>query len=111
MFVSIPEGFGVHLFSNVLHDWRSSQVRELLERSRASLPLGGLIAVHDAFIHRDKRGPLAVAEYSVLLMLLSEGQCYSIGEMEIFLEKAGFTDIDYRDTVADRGVMTARAGL
>jgi acetylserotonin N-methyltransferase len=108
MFGAIPVGFDVHLFSNVLHDWRAAQVRQLLSRSRASLPRGGLIAVHDAFIHRDKQGPLAIAEYSVLLMLLSEGQCYSIGEMEAFLLDAGFSDVRHRDTTADRGVMTAR---
>jgi acetylserotonin N-methyltransferase len=108
MFGAIPEGFDVHLCSNVLHDWRAAQVRQLLSRSRASLPRGGLIAVHDAFIHRDKQGPLAIAEYSVLLMLLSEGQCYSIGEMEAFLLGAGFSDVRHQDTTADRGVMTAR---
>jgi predicted O-methyltransferase YrrM len=109
MFASIPTGFEAHLFSNVLHDWGEAKVRELLAKSRSSLPPGGLVAVHDAFIDRDRRGPLAVAEYSVLLMLLSEGQCYSLGEMEDLLLGAGFRDVEYRETIADRGVMTARA--
>ena len=65
--------------------------------------------MHDAFIQRDRRGPLPVAEYSVLLMLMSEGKCYSLGEMETFLEEAGFAEVEYRDTIAERGVMTARA--
>lgn len=109
MFQAIPDGYGVHLFSNVLHDWGEAQVRTLLERSRAALPQGGQILIHDAFIDREKRGPLAVAQYSVLLMLLSDGKCYSLGEMEAFLEQAGFCEIRYRETTADRGVMMARA--
>jgi predicted O-methyltransferase YrrM len=108
MFTSIPDGFDVHLFSNVLHDWSAAQVRQLLARSRSSLAQGGLVAVHDAFIDRDHCGPLAVAEYSVLLMLLSEGQCYSIEQMETLLVEAGFGDVEHRDTVSARGVMTAR---
>jgi SAM-dependent methyltransferase len=109
MFQAIPNGFDVHLFSNVLHDWGEPQVRALLERSRASLPQGGQIVIHDAFIDRNKQGPLAVARYSVLLMLLSDGKCYSIAEMEDLLTAAGFREIRHRDTTADRGVIVARA--
>jgi acetylserotonin N-methyltransferase len=110
MFEDIPKGYGVHLFSNVLHDWSSSRVRELLARSRQSLGKGGQIAVHDAFIDRNKCGPLDVAEYSVLLMMLSQGQCYSIGDMEGYLLDAGFHSVDYRPTLCGRGVMIAQAG-
>jgi predicted O-methyltransferase YrrM len=108
MFAAIPEGFDLHLYSNVLHDWGQARVRELLARSRDSLNAGGRIAVHDAFVNRDKCGPLDVAEYSVLLMVLSEGQCYSVGEMETFLVDAGFRDVSYQPTTAGRGVMLAR---
>ncbi len=108
MFLAIPDGFDVHLYSNVLHDWSEQRVRQLLTRSHDHLSRGGLIVVHDAFIHRDKHGPLGVAEYSVLLMLLSEGKCYSIGEMGALLLEAGFSDVEYRDTTAERGIMTAR---
>lgn len=109
MFESIPSGYDVHLFSNVLHDWGEAQVRALLERSRAALPIGGQLLIHDAFIDRDKRGPLAVAQYSVLLMLLSDGKCYSIAEMEDLLQATGFCEICHRGTTSDRAVISARA--
>ncbi|HID19524.1 MAG TPA: hypothetical protein EYP28_01080 [Methanophagales archaeon] len=87
------EGFDVHLFSHVLHDWDFSDVKLLLENSYRNLNPGGRIMIHDAHINAEKNGPLSVAEYSVLLMFASEGKCYSISEME------------YVPTVANRSVI------
>lgn len=85
-----PEGSDLHLFSNVLHDWDVPIVRELLARSWAALPAGGAVLIHDAFLDRDKAGPLHVAEYSVMLMHATQGRCYGVGEMEELLTGAGF---------------------
>lgn len=104
----LPGGHDVHLFSNVLHDWDVQEVRHLLSASFAALPSGGLIVIHDAFINADKTGPVPVAEYSVLLMHASQGKCYATSEYAEMLHDAGFTDPTFLETVADRGVMTAR---
>ncbi|MFO1497869.1 MAG: methyltransferase [Verrucomicrobiota bacterium] len=103
-----PTGCDIHLFSNVLHDWDSPQVGQLLAKSYAALVPGGMIVVHDAHINASKTGPLPVAAYSALLMTITEGKCYSQQEMTDFLTRAGFSDVDYSSTVADRSVMTAR---
>ena len=105
---ALPADADVHLYSNVLHDWDEPVVRQLIEKSFEALPPGGLVVIHDAFLNAVKDGPLHVAEYSVLLMHSSEGRCYSTREMEQYLADAGFRDVSYRDTVAARGVMTAR---
>jgi acetylserotonin N-methyltransferase len=91
----------------VLHDWGEPVVRQLIGRSFAALPSGGLIVIHDAYLNAAKNGPLHVAEYSVLLMHASEGRCCSTREMERYLTDAGFRGVSYRDTAAARGVMTA----
>ena len=104
----LPADADVHLYSNVLHDWDEPVVRQLLGKSFETLPPGGLIVIHDAFLNAAKTGPLHVAEYSVLLMHSSEGRCYSTREMEHYLTAAGFRDPTYRDTAAARGIMTAR---
>lgn len=104
----LPGDHDVHLFSNVLHDWDAPQVRHLLAASSAALPPGGLLVIHDAFVNADKSGPIAVAEYSALLMHASQGKCYATSEYARHLDDAGFTDVTHVDTVADRGVMTAR---
>lgn len=105
---SLPRGYDLHLYSNVLHDWDVAQVRPLLAASFAALAPGGLLLVHDAHLNADKTGPLPVAKYSALLMSVTEGKCYSIQEMETLLSAAGFTDVRYLPTAADRSVITAR---
>jgi predicted O-methyltransferase YrrM len=109
MFVeALPVGFDLHLFSNVLHDWDEGRVRQLLAKSAAALPAGGMIIIHDAHINAHKTGPLPVAAYSALLMTITEGKCYSQKEMADYLGEAGFGDIAWAPTAADRSVITAR---
>ena len=62
---SLAEGYDVHLWSNVLHDWDASTVKQLLGKSFRALPSGGMVAIHDSHINRKKTGPLPVANYSV----------------------------------------------
>ena len=102
-----PTDCDVHLYSNVLHDWGVAEVTRLIEQSAALLPPGGLIVIHEAFINDDKTGPKPVAEYSALLMHSTQGKCYATSEYRPLLEDAGFSTITYRETAADRGVMTA----
>jgi predicted O-methyltransferase YrrM len=103
-----PVHADVHLLSNVLHDWGEPIVQSLLARSFAALRPGGLLIIHDAFINADKSGPLPVAAYSALLMHSTQGKCYSTAEYESYLAAAGFVDVTYASTAADRGRMLAR---
>ena len=86
---------------------RNAEVRTLLERSHAALPVGGMLIVHDAFLNAAKDGPLHVAEYSVMLMHATQGRCYSSREIGSWAEACGFHSISYVDTAAARGVLTA----
>jgi len=104
----LPGGFDVHLLSNVLHDWDEPFVRELLAKSHAALEPGGLLIVHDAYINAEKTGPLPVAQYSALLMQLTEGKCYSVGEMRSYFNEIGFDWIDHHHSAADRSFILAR---
>jgi hypothetical protein len=110
---AFPQDCDVHLFSNVLHDWDVDRVEPLLRKSFAALPVGGMILIHDAHLNREKTGPLPVAAYSALLMTITEGRCYSEKEMADWLTRAGFSDVTFSPTAADRSVMTGKkqAGL
>ncbi len=103
-----PAGFDTHLISNVLHDWDEPLVRDLLAKSHAALAPGGLLILHDAYINAEKTGPLHVAEYSALLMNITEGKCYSLAEMRVYLDGAGFEWMEYQPTAVARGYILAR---
>jgi predicted O-methyltransferase YrrM len=103
----LPRDCDVHLYSNVLHDWGVPEVRKLAAASFNALPPGGMLIVHDAFIHADKTGPLPVAAYSALLMHSTQGKCYSTVEYEELLSETGFREFKFSPTAADRGFMTA----
>ena len=102
-----PEDCDLLLLSNVLHDWDLPEVRTLLEKSARALPTDGLLVIHEAFINNEKTGPLPVAEYSALLMNVTQGKCYTPAEYGEILSESGFEVGEYQDTIADRGFMTA----
>ena len=107
MFLDPWPAADVLLLSNVLHDWDFPDVRLLLEKSVRTMAPGGLLVIHEAFLHDDKTGPLPVAEYSALLMNITQGKCYTPIEYGTILQELGLTVGPYHDTVADRGFMTA----
>ncbi len=95
------------LLSNVLHDWDFPEVRQLLEKTAQCLPSQGLVIIHEAFLNDDKTGPLPVAEYSSLLMHITQGKCYTAQEYGEILVELGFDVKPYQDTISDRGFMSA----
>jgi len=103
----LPEGYDVHLYSNVLHDWDTDSVKMLLTKSYHSLKSGGMILIHDAHLNAEKTGPLEIAEFSVLLMCATNGKCYSEKEIEGFLKETGFSKIKVIPTVAKRSIIMA----
>lgn len=105
---ALPAGYDVHLWSNVLHDWDVPIVRQLLAASAAALPPGGTIVVHDTFLNRDKTGPVSIAAYSVLLMHVTQGRCYSIAEMETMLRACGFAEPVDVPSAAGRSALVAQ---
>jgi SAM-dependent methyltransferase len=106
----LPAGYDVHLMSNVLHDWDVPVVLKLLKSSADALPSDGTLVIHDAFLNRDKTGPLPIASYSVLLMHVTQGRCYSIEEMESWLRATGFSAVHEIPSAAGRSALIAHKG-
>ncbi len=101
----LPSGYDIHLFSNVLHDWDVDLVKQLLKTSAASIEPGGLMIVHDTFLNADKSGPLHVAEYSVLLMHVTQGRCYSEKEISDWAGEVGFQPVEHVQSAAVRSAL------
>jgi len=106
----LPDGYDVHLLSNVLHDWDEAVVRQLLAASAAALRPGGLLIIHDTFLNATKTGPLPIAEYSVLLMHVTQGRCYSVAEIETWLIEAGFSFRGLVPSAIGRSAILAERG-
>lgn len=108
MFSGLPEGYDVHIYANVLHDWDRPDVDRLCQLSFKSLVPGGLIVIFDAHLNEDKSGPLEVAEFSCLLMHSTKGRCYSSAEIISALSEAGFEATSFNEVAAYRSVITAK---
>ncbi|GGB52939.1 O-methyltransferase [Tistrella bauzanensis] len=104
----LPEGFDTHLYTHILHDWTLESGAVLLRKSYAALNAGGQVAIYSAHLDDDKAGPAPVAEYSVLMMYLYEGRCYSVAEMRSLMEQAGFVDIQVSHGIGWRSLITGR---
>lgn len=97
----------IHLLSNVLHDWDFPEVRSILQRSAEALAPGGLVIIHEVFVNDDKNGTIAAANYSALLMQVTQGKCYTHQEYSAILAEVGLQPGHYQNTLGDRGYMTA----
>lgn len=104
----LPRGYDVHLWSNVLHDWDVPIVMRLLHASARALPPGGETVIHDAFLNADKTGPESIAGYSVLLMHVTQGRCFSVKEMATWLREAGFSEPVEVPSAVGRSALVAR---
>jgi len=104
----LPSGFDVLLLSNVLHDWDDPVAEALVAKAARALPSGGLLLLHDAFLDTAKTGPLPVAMYSALLMHSTEGRCFSVGEIRIWLDRCGLDWRGQHPSAVDRSVIVAQ---
>jgi len=87
---SEPDG---HLFCNVFHDWSAETNRKLAKASFDALPSGGRIFLHEILMDDDYTGPFHAAAFSLLMLIGTLGQQYSLAEFRDILEGAGFTDV------------------
>mgnify|MGYP001796157434 CR=1 FL=1 len=65
----------------------------------------------DAFLDEGKTGPLPIAAYSVLLMHVTQGRCYSVAEMSAWLRDAGFGAASIVPSAVGRSALVARRSL
>jgi hypothetical protein len=91
----------VHFYSDILHDWPLERGQFLLRKSYEALPVGGRIMLHERLFMEDKSGPLSTAAYNVMMMLWTEGQQLSQGELNNLLIEAGFKDVETQRTLGD----------
>jgi SAM-dependent methyltransferase len=108
MFEPLPSGFDLHFYSHVLHDWDAASIERLAANSFATLPPGGWLVDHDVHINDTKTGPLAAAAFSIWMMHVTRGKCWSGPELARIFTGVGFTDVEDRPTIAGCSAILAR---
>jgi len=93
-----PRGYDALFFSNIWHDWNVRTCQWLAARAYEALPAGGRILLHEMLLDEDGAGPLTAASFSMLMLLATQGQQFTAGELKEILEGAGFAHIEVTPT-------------
>jgi hypothetical protein len=102
-----PKGYDAVFFSNVWHDWNFRTCGWLAERAFEVLPRGGRILLHEMLLDDDGAGPATTASFSLLMLLFTQGQQFTFGELKNILERAGFTAVEATHTCGYYSITTA----
>jgi acetylserotonin N-methyltransferase len=93
-----PTGYDALFFSNVWHDWNVRTCQWLAARAFDALPSGGRILLHEMLLDDDGNGPVTAAAFSMLMLLATQGQQFTAGELKAILDAAGFARVDVTHT-------------
>jgi acetylserotonin N-methyltransferase len=88
-----PRGYDALFFSNIWHDWNVRTCGWLAARAFEALPSGGRILLHEMLLDDEGNGPVTAASFSMLMLLATQGQQFTCGELKEILEGAGFTAV------------------
>ena len=102
-----PRGYDALFFSNIWHDWNVRTCQWLAARAFEALPPGGRVLVHEMLLDDDGAGPVTAASFSMLMLLATQGQQFTPGELEDILEGAGFARIEVMATHPHYSVVSA----
>lgn len=101
-----PKGYDAIFFSNIWHDWSFRTCAWLAARAHEALPRGGRVMLHEMLLDDDGAGPLTTAAFSMLMLLATQGQQFTFGEIKSLLDKAGFEDILTKPTAGYYSITT-----
>ncbi len=93
-----PHGYDALFFSNIWHDWNVRTCQWLAARAFDALPSGGRILLHEMLLDEDGAGPVTAASFSMLMLLATQGQQFTFGELREILTGVGFSRVDVTAT-------------
>ncbi len=103
-----PRGYDVIFLSNIFHDWSPETCVELATNARNALPQGGRICLHEMLLDDAGTGPRTAAAFSVLMLMATKGQQFTLAELKNILDEAGFVDLQVVPTYGDYSLVSAR---
>ncbi len=105
-----PTGMDFVVFSNVLHDWPGATASALLAKARLALKPGGHLVVHEMLQDEGPPGTAAVADFSMMMFLRTEGHQYTWPELSGLIRAAGFPSCERAPSAAYHSLITAPRG-
>ena len=105
-----PTDYDAVFFSNVWHDWNFRTCTWLARRAYEILPGKGRIILHEMLLDDDGAGPATTAGFSMLMLLATQGQQFTFGELQSILESVGFRQIESKQTSGYYSVTTGHKG-
>ena len=94
MFAGLPGGYDAILLSQILHDWSPATGRQLLAHAFTALPSGGRVLIHEKLVDESERGPLANALVHLDMLVWTQGQQFTLGELTELLTETGFCEVE-----------------
>jgi acetylserotonin N-methyltransferase len=104
-----PKGYDAVFFANVWHDWNFETCAFLAKQTYDALPTGGRIFLHEMLLDDDGDGPVTTVGFS-MLMLGTEGQQFTLPELQGLLEAARFSDVQSQHTYGYYSLVSALKG-
>jgi len=102
-----PRGYDAIFFSNVWHDWNVRTCQWLAARAFDALPPGGRILLHEMLLDDDGAGSVTAASFSMMMLLATQGQQFTLRELKDILEEAGFARVEVMTTHPHYSVVSA----
>ena len=108
MFEPLPKGFDGILFGNIFHDWGLDTCKKLALNAFEALEPGGYICLHEMVLDETKTGPLAIAAFSVGMLVHELGKQFTKSELDELLMSVGFVDVEMMSSFGHYSLVTAR---
>jgi O-methyltransferase domain/Dimerisation domain len=91
----IPGSYDLVFLSNIIHGEGKQENLSLINKLVANLKTGGRLVVKDHILDDSRTTPPVGAIFSLLMLLTTaSGRCYSFGEIKLWMERAGLTNIE-----------------
>ncbi len=95
---SIPGIYDAVFLSNIIHGEGMEENRALIAKLAANVHAEGRIVIKDHILEETRTNPPVGAIFSLLMLLTTEsGRCYSLAEVNGWLENAGFAKTELID--------------
>ena len=102
-----PTGYDAILMGNIFHDWDVATCHKLGQLAFNALPSGGQILLHEMVLDETRDGPLAVACFSISMLLHEKGKQYTPSEFESMLTHAGFHQVSITPSFGHYSLVSA----